>query len=309
MIPPADLLDFLRSEDAFVIAIHLNPDGDAIGSAIALSMALQKMGKKTVLLCRDSVPSQYRFLPGRENFYSFDNVLESGVRLRDFRNLILVDCNEISRTGMEKSKISDVTFGKSAVIDHHETEKAFGDIRWILPDIAATGMMIYYLIKALDIKITEAMAANLYAALVVDTGNFRFPNTTPEALSIAAELAGAGANPYMIYKEINESWTEGRFRLFMKVLNTLTIEDGIAITYVTRRMFEATSTSPDDTESFASVARVMRDIKVAVFLREIGDDNYKVSLRSSDDLNVADIAGFFGGGGHKNAAGCTIKAD
>ncbi|MCL5236589.1 MAG: bifunctional oligoribonuclease/PAP phosphatase NrnA [Nitrospirae bacterium] len=309
MIPPAHLLDFLKREDSFIIAAHLSPDGDALGSALALSMALEKLGKRTLLLCRDSVPEHYLFLPGYERFCTFDTAVSSGIAIQEFRNLILVDCNEIKRTGMERSVLAYLTFQASAVIDHHETEKEFGDFKWVAPDIAATGMMIYYLIKALGIAVTKEMAINLYTALIVDTGNFRFENTSPEVLVVAAALTEAGAPPHLIHRELNESWSEGRFKLFIKLLNTIRIEDGIAITTITKRMFEETSTSPDDTESFVSFPQVMKKIRVAILLREVSENDYKASLRSRGAINVARIAESFGGGGHKNAAGCNIKAD
>jgi phosphoesterase RecJ-like protein len=315
MMPPLELLDFLRKEDGFLITTHINPDGDGLGSAIALSMSLQEFGKKTVLLCKDPVPHQYRFLPGHEGFHTFDNA-------KDFENIILVDCNDIDRIIDRRQNTEDRTQKTeqnslfsvlcslfSVVIDHHETEKEFGNIRWVETDSAATGLMIYHLIKELGIKITEDMAVNLYAAIAVDTGNFRYENTTSGVLRAASDLIEAGAKPHVIYRWLFEAWSEGRFDLFMRVLNTLEREDGTAIVKVTRRMFEETSTSPDDTEHFVEFPRIMEDVKVSVLFREIDDTHYKISLRSKDDINVAHVAEAFGGGGHKNAAGCRIKAD
>ncbi len=308
-ILPPELFNLLQSEDGFLIAAHLNPDGDALGSAIALAMALEKMGKRTLLVCRDAVPEQYKFLPEYQRFYTFDNVPASGVDIREFSTLVLVDCNEIRRTGMEKSPLANLTFRTTAVIDHHETEKAFGDIRWVAPEIAATGMLIYYILRELAVEITKDIAINLYTALVLDTGNFRFENTTSEVLAVAAALAEAGAPPHIIHRELNESWSEGRFKLFVSLLNTLYIEDCIAITAVTRKMFEETGTTTDDTETFVSFPKIMKKIEVTALLREDGPTETKVSLRARGGINMARIAESFGGGGHKNAAGCTIKAD
>ncbi len=311
MLPPIELLNFLKKEDNFLIATHINPDGDGLGSAIALSTALKKLGKETVLLCKDPVPNQYRFLPGQEKFITFGSFQPSAISHQLFRNLILIDCNDIDRI-IDTSKTSNFSLPTSyfsVVIDHHESERPFGDIRWVMPDSAATGLMIFYIIKALGIQITEEMAVNLYAAISVDTGNFRYENTTPEVLRVAADLKEAGAKSHVIYRELFESWSGGRFGLFMRVLNTLQKEDGIAIVQVTRRMFEETSTSTDDVEHFVEFPRIMKDVKVSVLFREIEDNCYKISLRSKDDINVARVAEAFGGGGHKNAAGCRIKAD
>lgn len=315
MMPPLELLDFLRKEDRFLIATHINPDGDGLGSAIALSESLQKLGKNTVLLCNDPIPQQYMLLPGQEKFITLEQFTFHFSRFTDFRNLILIDCNDIDRIidrrqNTEQNSLFSVLCSLfSVVIDHHESERTFGDIRWVLPDSAATGLMIYHLIKELGIKLTSDMAVNLYAAIAVDTGNFRYENTTPEVLRVAADLTMAGARPHVIYSWLFESWSEGRFDLFMKVLNTLQREDGTAIVKVTREMFEETSTTPDDTEHFVEFLRIMKDVKVSILFREIDDAYYKISLRSKNDINVAHVAEAFGGGGHKNAAGCKIKAD
>lgn len=313
MIPPENIINFFKRENNFIISTHLNPDGDGLGSAIALSLALNKMGKITVLTCRDEIPLQYRFLPKHDSFHILKNGIEKQLFHNGFKNLVLLDCNEISRLLDKKEENKDIfdflSSLYSVVIDHHETEKGFGDIRWIASDSAATGLMVYYLIKSLSIDITEEMAINLYAAISVDTGNFRYENTSPEVLLVASELQRLGAKPHLIYRELFESWSRNRFELFLKIINTLEIIDNIAIIHVSKRMFEETSTTPDDTEHFVEFPRIMKDIKVSMLFREIDENNYKVSLRSKDDINVAKVASYFGGGGHKNAAGFKINAD
>lgn len=307
MVPPSELMDFLKKEDNFIIATHYSPDADGLGSALALSMALRKLGKKTLLLDRDSVPNQCRFMPGHEEFQTLEAFLSSGSG--DFRNLVLVDCNDLTRISSNKSQISNLKFQISAVIDHHESERPFGDIRWIRPDSPATGIMVYYILKELCVEITKELAVNLYAAIAVDTGNFRHANTTADALRIAAEMAGAGAKPHEISMELYESWSDGRFMLFRKALNTLQIEECISIITVTLKMLEETGTTPDDTENLVEFPRIMKKIAVSILFREIGEDHYKVSLRSKGGINVARVAETFKGGGHKNAAGCTVSAD
>lgn len=306
MLPPKELLNFLRNEDNFLITTHMSPDGDGLGSAIALSMALQRLGKNTVLLCKDPVPHQYKFLPWCEKFITFESLQSSSLNPLP---LILIDCNDIDRITTDKSQISNFKSQISAVIDHHESERPFGDIRWVLPDSAATGLMVYHLIKELGVKLTPDMAVNLYTAIAVDTGNFRYENTTSLVLRVASDLVDAGAKPYVIYRWLFETWSEGRFNLFMQVLNTLEKIDRIAIVKVTKRMFEDTSTSVEDTEHFVEFLKIMKDVDVSVLFREIDDTEYKISLRSRGDINVARVAEAFGGGGHKNAAGCRIKAD
>lgn len=296
-----DIASFIKAEkdSLFVLATHVNPEGDALGSAIALSMALSAIGKKTIVYDRDPVPEFYKFMPGWERVVnSLDGLNTTSLPL------ILLDCNDPERAGLEK-----LTFKHSAVIDHHAVERGFGDIRWIEPSAPATGLMVYRLIRELDIKITEEIAVNLYTAIAVDTGTFRYNNTTPEALRTAAELVEAGALPAFVAEGLYETWSQGRFRLLSKTLSTLEIIDGIAITVVTKDMFKEAGASPEDTENFVGYPRMMKDIKVSALFRELDATSWKVSLRSKKDLvNVAVIAESFGGGGHRNAAGYKVKA-
>ncbi len=295
---PHKLVSFLKEEEDFLIATHINPEGDALGSSLALSMALNTLGKRTLLYDRDGVPEFYRFLPGQEKF--LQDV--SHIKTSDL-TLLLLDCNTPERAGIE-----GLSFRHSAVIDHHETETDFGDVRWVEPHAAATGVMVFHLIKKLGLEITKDMAVNLYAAVAIDTGSFRFANTSAEVLHVAAELVRAGAEPSFISSNLYETWSGGRFRLLILALDTIEIRDHVAFTFVTRQMFKETGTGPEDTENFSSFPRVMKDIRICAFLRETNDNEWKVSLRSKGDINVATIAKSFDGGGHKNAAGFTIKA-
>jgi phosphoesterase RecJ-like protein len=295
---PPELLSFLRGKKDFFIATHINPEGDALGSALALSMALDTLGKRTVVYDRDGVPELYRFLPGQEKIIdSSQGIQTSGL------NLLLLDCNTPERAGIE-----GLRFKSSAVIDHHETETEFGDIKWIEPKAAATGQMIFDVVRELGVALSKEIAVNLYSALAIDTGTFRFGNTTAEVLRAAADLAEAGARPGYIANNLYETWSEKRFRLLIMALNTLEIKDTIAFTFVTREMFRKTGAGPEDTENFSSLPRIMKDVGTSAFFREVDDDEWKVSLRSRGDINVARIASSFGGGGHKNAAGYKIKA-
>jgi phosphoesterase RecJ-like protein len=295
---PRKLLSFLKEKDNFFIATHINPEGDAIGSAVALSMALESQGKKTVVYDRDIVPEFYRFLPGHERFIHSTSHMQTSSY-----NLILLDCNTPDRAGIE-----GLTFLSSAVVDHHETEKGYGDISWIVPGAAATGIMVFYLIKEFGIEITKEIAVNLYAAIAIDTGTFRYSNTTAEVLKVGAELIAAGASPAYISNHLYETWSKERFALLIMALNSIEIRDKIAMTVVTTRMYKKTGTGPEDTESFSNFPRMMKDIKISAFFREIGNNYWKVSLRSRRDVNVATVAALFEGGGHRNASGYKIKA-
>jgi phosphoesterase RecJ-like protein len=295
---PKQLIDFFDREGEFFIATHINPEGDALGSSLALSEALESMGKETVVYDRDPVPDFYKFLPSHEKFTNSLDSLKGGKM-----PLVLLDCNEPQRAALDDAAVT-----RAAVIDHHETLKDFGDVRWIEPGAAATGVMVYHLLKTLGAKITEDIATNLYTAIAIDTGTFRYNNTSADALRIASELTGCGARPAAVSEALYESWTMGRFRLLTDVLDTLEIIGDIAITTASRDMFLETGTTGADTENFPNFPKKMKDIRISAFFREIYD-GWKVSLRSKGDINVAEVALRFQGGGHRNAAGYTIKGD
>ncbi len=294
---PEELRTFLLKEKAFFIATHVNPEGDALGSSIALAMALESIGKEVLLYDRDPVPHSYRFLPGYEKFKNYYSPsLVSRIPL------ILLDCNEIERAGL-----ADLKVPCSAVIDHHETLRAFGDIKWITPHAAATGMMVYWLIKEIEVPLTRDMAINIYTAIANDTGTFRYRNTSSEVLRICAELIDFGASPGAISECLYETWSGGRFKLMTDVLQTLDMRGDVAIIHATEEMFQRTGTSASDTENFSNFPRMIDEIRISVFFRKI-KEGWKVSLRSKGDVNVAEIAALFNGGGHRNAAGYKITA-
>ncbi|MBI5639035.1 MAG: bifunctional oligoribonuclease/PAP phosphatase NrnA [Nitrospirae bacterium] len=299
MKAPKKILSALGQGDSFFIATHINPDGDAIGSALALSMALEFQGKKTFVYSRDPIPLSYRFLPGYEKFRS-----RMTRNLGQNCTLVLLDCNS-----PERAALSAGGFRYSVVIDHHETEADFGDVRWIDSTAAATGIMVYRIIKTLGIPVTAAMASNLYTAVSVDTGTFRYSNTTAEVLRVGAELVTSGADPNHIADAIYETWGKKRFDLLIMTLNTLEIKNDLAITYISRDMFRKTGTQDEDTENFSNFPRMIDTVKVSALLRELDNGLWKASLRSKGAVNVAEIAEEFGGGGHKNAAGFRMRTD
>ena len=296
---PHDLVSFLKKEDNFLIATHINPDGDAIGSALGLALALESAGKKVTVYDRDPVPEFYSFLPGQDRFIHSLSSLDTSLF-----NLILVDCNGLDRVGIDEAE-----FKHTCVIDHHETGTSFGRIKWVEPNAAATGLLIFYVLRESGLEVTRDIAINLYTAIVVDTGAFRYANTTAEVLRVSAGLIEAGADPAFISNNLFEMWTDRRFALLIMVLNTLEIRDDIAMTFVSRRMFNKTNTGPEDTENFANFPRIIKNVKISAFFRQVDQIHWKISLRSKGDINVAGIAALFEGGGHKNAAGCKIRGN
>lgn len=291
MNPPRELLSALREEDNFCVVTHVNPEGDALGSTLALAMALAVLGKNSCTFCKDPVPKVQRFLPGwQEIMHSLPPDIERRV-------LVLVDCGHPGRAGLK-----EVRFRRSMVIDHHRADLPFGDTVWIEPDAPAAGYMVYQIIKSLGLPITPDMATCLYTAISTDTGTFRYENTTPEALEACAELIRAGASPARIAERVYESWSLNRLRLLGMALETMEVKDDITVMSISKEMFRVTDTGVEDTEHFTVYPRMLAEAKIAAVFIEM-DGYVKASLRSKGDVDVREIAVTFGGGGHRNASG------
>ncbi|HEY7534698.1 MAG TPA: bifunctional oligoribonuclease/PAP phosphatase NrnA [Thermodesulfobacteriota bacterium] len=292
----------------FLITSHENPDGDAIGSMLALGLALEHLGKEIVYYNNDGVPLLLRFLPYAEKVISSLDDIDG-----DFSATFIVDCTDASRVG---EKFVDFKkrgrCGVAIIIDHHKTSKPSADLYILNPKASSTGMIIYSLLKTLSLQITPEIGKNLYTSILVDTGSFRYSNTIPEAFEIAGELVELGVKPWEISQALYESEPLGKIKLLGYVLPTLEITDDghIASVVVKNDMFKATGTSKEDTEGFVNFPRSINGVEVAVLFREEEPSEdvlrWKISLRSKGRVNVAQIGEKFGGGGHERAAGCLI---
>ncbi len=292
-----EVVEAIKGNGKFFLATHLNPDGDAIGSAVGFGLALRKMGKQVTVYDRDGVPEICRFLPGADMV-----VVEAKEEDISGAVLILLDCNTLERAGLK-----GFTFERSIVIDHHQTESPFGDVRWVEPREPATGSMVFRLLEALGQEITPDIAANLYAAIVIDTGVFRYANTSADVLEMAAYLVRAGADPADITERLYNSWSPDRYRLLCLVQASLDLHGPVAMSIITMGMFQETGTTSDDTETFVNYPLVMESVKVSVLLKEKEAGVWKVSLRSKGDIDVSKVAVQYSGGGHRNASGCSLE--
>jgi phosphoesterase RecJ-like protein len=281
---------------------HINPEGDAVGSCIALSLGLKKMGKSVYILNRDPVPDIIKFLP-------YSNTVNRRIPSREFDVLFIIDCAHIERTGFKNLKAKNI-----AIIDHHipksnrsgSRTKTQPAVNFIDPQASATGELVYKLLRSLKIPIDRKIALNLYTAIYTDTGGFRYANTNPEMLRIAAHLIEAGANPWEVTKAVFESFSHNRMKLLAQSLATLEKKWNIAWMTVTRGMFKKAEASVEDTENFVDYPRKIKGTEVSVLFREDSNNSYKISFRSKGTVNVEKIAKVFGGGGHAKAAGCKI---
>lgn len=302
--PPASqdlegVVTSLAEHDRFVLAGHRDPDGDSLGSAMALALGLEKLGKSCRVLSADPVPRAYRDLPGMDR-------VEVARRLPDgWPVVVLVECNGTERSGMEGFE------GRTVVnIDHHAANPSFGDVNWVDAGVAAVAVMVHRLLGHLGVALDREIASLLYVAVLTDTGSFRYSNSDPTAFRVAAELVEHGADPAAIATAVYENVTVGRVRLLAAALSTLTLEEEgrVAWMVLSRDAFDRAG-GDADTEGIVNHARAVEGVEVAVLFKEAEDGGVRVSLRSTGTVDSAALAGQFGGGGHPRAAGCTVEGE
>lgn len=305
---PDEVLDALRRYDRILITAHTHPDGDAMGSCLALAWALRATGVNALVFNEDGLPDFLRFLtlPGP--------VLTSVEQFPcDPQLIVVLDCGDRARVGEALQPLLDRI--PTVNIDHHLANPNFGtEANWVVPTAAATGELVGYIAQELRAAFHGALGQALYVALSTDTGNFSYGNTTPGALRLVALLREAGLDIAGIREKLENNWSETKLRLWGRLMTeTRILEEGkLAAALVTRQIMEETGASREDTEGFVEQLRRLTGVRVALLLREDEKDGKvqtKASLRSSGADNVRDVAAQFGGGGHKNAAGATITLD
>jgi phosphoesterase RecJ-like protein len=291
----------LKNNERFLVATHVNPDGDAIGSLGALALVLEGMAKQVVAYCQDEVPGFLRFLP-----YS-DRIVREVSGPDRFEVAVVLDCGELDRIGSAAEVLQHVR--KIIHIDHHSSGADFGQLNLVRPEYSSTAEILYEIFQAIPVSLTPEVAENIYTAILTDTGSFRFANTTARTLAIAAEMVSLGVVPEKVAGEIYDSMSPERIELLSLSLNTLTLRNNgrLAAMQVSRRMLEETGTSFIDTDGFVNYPRAISTAEIAVFFREMDSDQVNVSLRAKGGLNVAEFARIHGGGGHHNAAAFRLK--
>jgi phosphoesterase RecJ-like protein len=298
MNEPDDIIATLRVCSRILISVHKNPDGDALGSQLALMLALEKSSKTVIAQNLDPVPEIYRFLPASSR-------IRTGNTIDGRYDAILVLDADPHRTGLfDGNYPSDICIN----IDHHITNPAEWPLTWLDPSASATGEMIYDLIQRLGVAMDREIALCLYTAVFTDTGSFRYSNTTPKSMRIAADLIEAGADPWLVTENVYESFAYRRIKLLGIVLAGMERSDDGKIAWVVikeehYRQFGATA---EDTENFVNFVRSTKGVEVAILFRQTADLQYKISLRSKGRVDLSGLAQSLGGGGHKNAAGSTV---
>jgi phosphoesterase RecJ-like protein len=293
-----EILKRFRSTKRFLITSHARPDGDAIGSTLALSEMLRQIGCETVMALADPLPYMYSSLPGVEQIRIGTQVEEE-----DGTPVIILECDSILRTGLEGLE------GRYIInIDHHASGQAYADLNWIDEHACAVAEMVYRLIAAADIKMTPSIATCLYAAILSDTGSFTYPSTNAGTFELAHKLAAHGASPSQIARNLYFANPESKIRLLGVALSNMQCDGNIAWSWVTDADMERAGASAEDCEGVVNHLIGIAGVESAVFLREVASSGeFRLSIRSKGNLDVAQVAESFGGGGHRSASGCTLN--
>lgn len=294
------VISALKKHDRFVLGCHLHPDGDAIGSLLALGLALEKAGKQVEMVVPEGIPLTFHFLPGGEQ-----TVVQPTSRPEV---VVSLDCAERARL-----QLPDEIFDSQTLlvnIDHHISNDHFGQLNLVLPDAAATGQIIFELLQKGALPIDSAIACSLYTAIATDTGFFRYSNTTGEVLSMASKLVeDYQISPSQIAERVYEERSFGSIRLLGEVLSTLQVSGNQRYSwmYLNQEMIKKYAVEMEEIENYVNYTNSIRGVEVGLFFKEIKHEEVKISWRSKASVDVSRLAAHFGGGGHMRAAGCLIK--
>ncbi|WIV10904.1 bifunctional oligoribonuclease/PAP phosphatase NrnA [Proteiniborus sp. MB09-C3] len=282
------------------IVSHVNPDGDSIGSVLALGLALKRNGYRNItMLIPDEIPNNLMFLLGID-------LIQKEISVEKIDLLIALDCGDMERIGINKALLESIDFIIN--IDHHVTNKGFGDINVVDPCSSSTGEMIYRFLELMKVKLDKDIATSLYVAISTDTGSFKYDNTTPVTHMIVSGLLNIGIDINLININLYQSRSIEKTNLLIASLNTLELlkHKKIALVVVTREMIRKCNATINDADIIIDFIRDIDGVEIACIIKEIDDKLIKVSFRSKNYADVSVIAKNFNGGGHVKASGCTL---
>ena len=294
----SQVVELIEAKRKFAITSHVRPDGDSLGSSLGLYWLLKALDKDVEVVMRDHVPHAYQKLPGARDVRITPDA-DAG-----YNAVFVIECSDITRPGLfnlEKQHVVN--------IDHHATTALFGSINWIDSTASACGEMIYNLAKALGVRVTKEIAECVYTALITDTGSFHFSNTTERTFKVASELLRTGVKPAKTAEAVFASYPWSRIQLMGAVLSTAHRDatGKVAILRHSLEMQQNAEASDEDADGFVNYPLTVGEVEAVAMLKEFGPGLYRTSLRSKGEVNVAKVAELFGGGGHRNAAGCTLR--
>ncbi len=298
-MPLDKIKQLIQDSENILVVSHIDSDGDSLGSAIALQLALSAIGKQVFVPAPTRFPQRYSFLHRYTN--GWGNVPQKP----DI--IIAVDCSSEER--IDWGDFLSTNGIPLINIDHHDGNHNFGDVNWLDPNAAAAGEMIYELLREIPAPIDENAASALYVAIMTDTGRFSFGNTTSKTLAIAAALVEIGADPKYLTTETYFNFSEEYFRnIGIALFNSRSYNNGrILFLTLDRATTQNFLTSPKDSEGIIDFAMAVRNVDVAVLFKEMSRNNIRISMRSRRGIDIDNVAKYFGGGGHPNAAGCSIE--
>ena len=293
----ARIVEAVRARQRFVLSSHSRPDGDSIGSQLAMLYALQQMGKEAIAVNADPASPPLMAFPGVRDIRIAPSV--DG----NFEAAIIMECGDLKRTG-----VSGLERYFVINIDHHPGNTGYGQINWFDASAAACAEMVYDVVRALGVPLTREIATHVYLAILTDTGSFHYSGISPRTFEICRECLEAGVDPVTVARNVYDSNNMGRLKLFGAVLGAMQIDQSgrIAIVYVDHEMARAAGGTYEDTEGLVNLPLTVKEIEAVVFFKQDKADQYRVSLRSKGEVDINAIAKEYGGGGHKNASGCTI---
>ncbi len=296
----SQVVELIEAKRRFAITSHVRPDGDGLGSSLGLYWLLRALGKDPEVIMRDPVPHAYRKLPGA------DCVRVTPAVDKAYDAVFVIECSDITRPGL-----LDLERQHVVNIDHHATTSLFGQVNWIDSTASAVGEMIYNLCKAIGVRPTREIAECVYTALITDTGSFHYSNTTERTFKVASELVRAGVKPAKIAQAVYSNYPWSKLDLMREVLATVRHDESGRVAWLrqTLAMQEHAGSSDEDADGFVNFPMSVGDVEAVAFLKETAPGVYRTSLRSKGEVNVARIAELFGGGGHRNAAGCTLTGE
>ena len=286
----------IRRRRRFVIASHVRPDGDAIGSQLAMAYALRALGKEARIVNRDPPPLPLLSLPGVSD-------IEIAERIDDPRDAVIVmESGDLSRTG-----VAGLDAGFVINIDHHVGNTMYGAINWFDVSAAACGEMVFDLVRELGVPLTYEIAVHVYVAILTDTGSFHYSNISPRTFDICRQCVEAGVNPQTVARTVFDSNTLGRLKLFGAVLSRMELDAAgrLATLRVDEQLLADSGATYEDTDGLINLPLTVKGIQAVIFFKEIGPEDWRISLRSKGNIDVNAVATQFGGGGHKNASGCS----
>lgn len=291
------ICDEILKRQRFLLTSHARPDGDSIGSQLAMTFALDALGKNVRIVNADPAPDHYQDFPGMDRIEIAPHVAAN------VDAVIVMECSDLSRAG-----VSGLDGEFLINIDHHAGNKLYGAVNWHDESAAACGEMVFDVIRGLGVPLTIEIATHVYLAILTDTGSFHHSNITPRTFDICRQTVEAGVNPAAMARRVFDSNSFGKLKLIGALLDSMELADEgrLAILYMDEGMLAACGCTHNDTEGLINLPLTAREIQAVVFFKVGHTGDVRVSMRSKYDVDVRAVAGGFGGGGHKNAAGFTV---